>query len=195
MSRKNSILSLKAEFPDILCLWAFKIPCPAQSSMKKALYPRGLIHRWAGFIGTYWGSVRCAGKKLSDVPIDDAHKVFSVAKGTDISIKLDVLWIRTWWLLSWDVEKSLTDWPQSACEQLLSISQSYRFMHQHQDADHFNMQLQEIIDQAPKKDVLVVQKDWNAKARKDAQADRGDVCGPYCYVGTNKRRSQNSCNI
>ena len=40
--------------------------------------------------------MRCAGKKLSDVPIDDAHKVFSVAKGTDISIKLDVLCIRTW---------------------------------------------------------------------------------------------------
>ena len=30
-----------------------------------------------------------------------------------------------------------------------------------------------------KKDILVVQGDWNAKVGRDTQADRGDVCGPY----------------
>ena len=47
--------------------------------------------------------------------------------------------------------------------------------------------LQETIDQTPKKDILVVQGDWNAKVGKDAQADWGEVCGPYCNVETNER--------
>ena len=53
--------------------------------------------------------------------------------------------------------------------------------------DHFYQQLQETIDQTPKKDILVVQGDKNAKVGKDAQADWGEVCGPYCNVETNER--------
>ena len=33
----------------------------------------------------------------------------------------------------------------------------------------------------------VVQGDWGAKVGKDAKADWGDVCGPYCNVETNER--------
>ena len=44
------------------------------------------------------------------------------------------------------------------------------------EIDHFYQHLQETIDQTPKKDILVVQGDWNAKVRKDAQADFGKVC-------------------
>ena len=39
----------------------------------------------------------------------------------------------------------------------------------------------------PKKDILVVQGDWNAKAGRDAQAHWWDVCGPYCIAETNER--------
>ena len=59
--------------------------------------------------------------------------------------------------------------------------------HDDSEVDHFYPQLQETIDQTPKKDILVVQGDWNAKVGKDAQADRGEVCGPYCNVETNER--------
>ena len=52
--------------------------------------------------------------------------------------------------------------------------------------DHFYQQLQEIIDQTPKKDILVVQDDWKAKIKKDAQADWGKVCVPYCNKETNE---------
>ena len=55
------------------------------------------------------------------------------------------------------------------------------------EVDHFYQQLQETIDQTPKKDILAVQGDWNAKVGKDAQADLGEVCGPYCNVKTNER--------
>ena len=59
--------------------------------------------------------------------------------------------------------------------------------HDDSEVDHFYQKLQETIDQTPKKDILVVQEDWNAKVGKDAQADWGEVCGPYCNVETNER--------
>ena len=59
--------------------------------------------------------------------------------------------------------------------------------HDDSEVDHFYQQLQETIDQTPKKDILVVQGDWSAKVGKDAQADWGEVCGPYCNVDTNER--------
>ena len=55
------------------------------------------------------------------------------------------------------------------------------------EVEHFYQQLQETIDKTSKKDILVVQGDWNAKVGKDAQADLGEVCGPYCNVETNER--------
>ena len=59
--------------------------------------------------------------------------------------------------------------------------------HDDSEVDHFYQQLQETIDQTPKKDILVVQGDWNAKVGKNAQADWGEVFGPYCNVETNER--------
>ena len=59
--------------------------------------------------------------------------------------------------------------------------------HDDNEVDNFYRQLQEIINQTPKKDILVVQGDWNAKVGRDAQAEWGDVCGPYCNVKTNER--------
>ena len=47
-------------------------------------------------------------------------------------------------------------------------------------------QLQRIIDQAPKKDILIVQGDRNAKVGKDTQENWQDICGPFCNATTNK---------
>ena len=43
--------------------------------------------------------------------------------------------------------------------------------HDDSEVDHFYQQLQKTIDQTPKKDILVVQGDWNAKVGKEALAD------------------------
>ena len=71
----------------------------------------------------------------------------------------------------------------------ITIIQVYAPTSDHDDSevDHFYKQPQETIDQTPKKDILVVQGDWNAKVQKDAQADWGEVCGPYCNIETNER--------
>ena len=46
------------------------------------------------------------------------------------------------------------------------------------DVDEFYRELQSLVDQTPKQDILVVQGDWNAKVGEDAQEDWGEVCGP-----------------
>ena len=47
--------------------------------------------------------------------------------------------------------------------------------------------MQEVIDQAPKKDIHVVQGDWNAKIGEDANKNWKGTCGQYCCPGTNER--------
>ena len=40
-------------------------------------------------------------------------------------------------------------------------------------------QLQNVIDQTPKKDILAVQGDWNAKVGRDACKNWQGICGPF----------------
>ena len=47
------------------------------------------------------------------------------------------------------------------------------------EVDEFYRELQSLVDQAPKRDILVVQGDWNAKVGEDAQEDWGEVCEPF----------------
>ena len=55
------------------------------------------------------------------------------------------------------------------------------------EADVFYRELQSLIDQTPKQDILVVQDDWNAKVGEEAQENYGGVCGPFCNLETNDR--------
>ena len=51
----------------------------------------------------------------------------------------------------------------------------------------FYEQLQEVVDQIPKKDILIVQGDWNAKVGKDACKNWKYTCGLYSNNETNER--------
>ena len=51
----------------------------------------------------------------------------------------------------------------------------------------FYEQLQEVLDQIPKKDILIVQGDWNAKVGKDACKNWKYTCGLYPNNETNER--------
>ena len=48
-------------------------------------------------------------------------------------------------------------------------------------------QLQNVIDQTPKKDILVVQGDWNAKVGRNACGNWQGICGPFCNDDTDER--------
>ena len=53
--------------------------------------------------------------------------------------------------------------------------------------EEFCDQLQNLIDQTPNKDMLVVQEDWNAKVGKDVCENWQGICGPFCNNDTNQR--------
>ena len=55
------------------------------------------------------------------------------------------------------------------------------------DVDVFNRELQSLVDQTPKQDILVIKGDWNAKVGEDAQEDWREVCGPSCNPETSDR--------
>ena len=48
------------------------------------------------------------------------------------------------------------------------------------EIEEFYDQLQNVIDQTPKKYILVVQGDWNAKVGWDACGNWQGICGPFC---------------
>ena len=57
-------------------------------------------------------------------------------------------------------------------------------------------QLQEVIEETPKKENLIVLGDWNAKVGKDAQNNWQDTCGHFCNVETNERgHTPRICNV
>ena len=55
------------------------------------------------------------------------------------------------------------------------------------EIEEFYDQLQSIIEQTPKKRILVVQGDWNTKVSKNACGNWQDICGPFCNDDTNER--------
>ena len=55
------------------------------------------------------------------------------------------------------------------------------------EIEEFYDQLQNVIDQTLKKDILVVQGDWNAKVGRDACRNWQGIGGPCCNDDTNER--------
>ena len=55
------------------------------------------------------------------------------------------------------------------------------------EIEEFYDQLQNVIDQTPKKDILVVQGVWNAKVGKDACGNWQGIGGPFCNNDRNER--------
>ena len=55
------------------------------------------------------------------------------------------------------------------------------------EIEEFYDQLQNVINQTPKKDILVVKGDWNAKVGRDACGNWQGICGPFCNGDTNER--------
>ena len=54
-------------------------------------------------------------------------------------------------------------------------------------SDYDDNETEEFYDQTPKKDILVVQGDWNAKVGRDACGKWQGICGPFCNDDTNER--------
>ena len=71
----------------------------------------------------------------------------------------------------------------------ITIVQAYAPTSEYNDnkIEEFYDQLQNAIDQTPKKDILVVQGDWNAKVGRDVCGNWQGICGSFSDDDTNER--------
>ena len=71
----------------------------------------------------------------------------------------------------------------------ITIVQVYAQMSDYDDNEIEELydQLQNVIDQTPKKDILVVQGDWSAKVGRDACGNWQGICEFFCNDDTNER--------
>ena len=143
-------------------------------TLRAAGKPQELTHemdryRWniLGLCDGWW-------KNVGEKAVKKDSRSSSVENMINKSMALDFLFTRISWTLSWDVAQSPAGSSSSAWGQSLLTSQ-------------FCDQLQNVIDQTPKKDILVVQGDWNAQVGKDACENRQGICGPFCNDNTNER--------
>ena len=58
------------------------------------------------------------------------------------------------------------------------------------DVEYFYEELQKVLDKTPKKDIPVVQGDWNAKTGEEACKDWKGTCGHHCNTKSNDRGRQ-----
>ena len=67
----------------------------------------------------------------------------------------------------------------------ITIIQTYTptSAYSNEDVEVFYEELQKVLNKTPKKDILVVQGDWNAKIREDAYEN----CGRHCNIKSNER--------
>ena len=70
----------------------------------------------------------------------------------------------------------------------ITIVQAYASTSDYDDnkIEEFYDQLQNVIYQTAKKDILVVQGDWNAKVGRDGCENWQGICGPFCNDDTNE---------
>ena len=71
----------------------------------------------------------------------------------------------------------------------ITIIQTYAPTTDYDDSEveDFYEQLQAILDQVPKKDIIIVQGKWNAKVGQDTYHNWRDTQGPHCHNMTNDR--------
>ncbi|XP_055877093.1 uncharacterized protein LOC129924650 [Biomphalaria glabrata] len=84
------------------------------------------------------------------------------------------------------------NWRHSAVSTHLHTFKGITLQYHHHSYDdeaveEFYDQLQEVVNKVPKKDILVVQGDWNAKVGSDYYQTWKGTCGKYSNLSTNER--------
>ena len=147
-----------------------------------------LLHEMDRYKWSVLGLCEMTWKKSGEIPTDGSHRVY-------FSGKEDKHEQGVGFLLHKDIVKSVIGCRPISSRLMtvrlrasafnITIIQVYAPTSSYDDSgvDEFYRELQSLVDQIPKQDILVVQGDWNAKAGEDAQ----EVCGPFCNPETNDR--------
>ena len=90
--------------------------------------------------------------------------------------------------MSWDVSQSPAG-SLPAVPVNITVVQAYAPTSDYDDneIEEFYDQLQNVIDQTPKEDILVARGDWNAEVGKDVCENWQGICGAFCNDDTNER--------
>ena len=137
----------------------------------RTLRPAGKLEQLTHAMSrNHWNIVglrKMSWKNFGEMPTDDGHKVYFNGEedkheyGVGFLVHKDVVDAV---LGCRPVSSRLIPIPLIAAPFNITIIQVYAPTSGHDDSevDHFYQQLQETLDQTPKKDILVVQGDWNA---------------------------------
>ena len=131
-------------------------------------------------------------KNFGEITTEEGHKVFFSAKedkhkhGVGFLVHKDIM---NTVMGCRPVSSRLITIRLRAVPFNITIVQAYAPTSDYDDnkIEEFYDQLQNVIDQTPKKDILVVQGDWNAKVGRDACRNWQGICGPFCNDDTNER--------
>ena len=124
--------------------------------------------------------------KLGETTTEEGQKFFSSGKedkhehGVGFLVQTDIVNI---------VSSRLITIRLRAVPFNITVVQAYALKSDYDDnvIEEFYDQLQNVIDRTPKKDILVVQGDLNAKVGRDACGNWQGICGPFCSDVTNER--------
>ena len=131
-------------------------------------------------------------KKSGEIPRDGGHRVYFSGKEDKHELGVGFLVLK-------DIVKSVIGCRPNSSRLMtvrlraspfnITIIQVYAPTSSYYDSEvgEFYRELQSLVDQTPKQDILVVQGDWNVKVGEHVQGDWGEVCGPFCNTDTNDR--------
>ena len=151
-----------------------------------------LLHEMDRYKWSILGLCEMRWKKSGEIPTDGGHRMY-------LSGKQDKHEQGVGYLVHKDIVKSVIGCRPVSSRLMtvrlraspfnITIIQVYAPTSSYDDSevDEFYRELQSLVDQTPKQDILVLQCDWNAKVGEDAQADWGEVCGTFCNPKTNGR--------
>ena len=149
-----------------------------------------LLHEMDRYKWSILGLCEMRRKKSGEIPTDGGHRVY-------FSGKEDKNEQGVGFLVHKDIVKSVIGCRPISSRLMtvrlranpfnITIIQVYAPTSSYDDSevDEFYREVQSLVDQTPKQDILLVQGDWNTKVGGDAQEDWGEVCGPFCDPETN----------
>ena len=130
-----------------------------------------LLHEMDRYKWSIVGLCEMRWKKSGEIRTDGGHRVY-------FSGKEDKYEQGVGFLVHKDIVKSVI-WCRPISSRLTTVRlraspfniPSFKYMHQHPAMMSSTGNSQSLVDQTPKRDILVVQGDWNAKVGEDAQED------------------------
>jgi len=151
-----------------------------------------LVHEMDRYHWNIIGLCETRLKNMGEIAIDEGHKLYYSGRedkhleGVGFLVHRDIL---DTVMECRPISSRLMTIRIRAAPFNITVVQVYAPTTDHDDnvIEDFYSHLQETIDKTAKKDVIIIQGDWNAKLGQDAQVSWKGTCGQSCNLTTNER--------